>query len=192
MSSNKKATKSAEASLAKQLIAGIGKHFTNVTSVTLLGVPITPAQVTTSLQTLANLRTEVEGAQATARAKVIAEDAQAPALHSLMAAFVAVVKAGYGTQPDVLADFGIPPKKARTPLTAEQQAAANAKRAATRAARGTKGSKQKAAVKGMVTGVVITPVIAPELSAKSPVVSAPAAANGSTGSASGGPTTHGA
>ncbi len=190
MSSNNKSSKSSEASLATQLIAGIGKHFTNVTSVTLLGASMTPAQVATSLQTLVNLRTGVEGAQATARAKVAAENDQAPALRLLMDAFVAVVKAGYGNQADVLADFGLPPKKARTPLTVEQQAAAIAKREATRAARGTKGSKQKAAVKGNVSGIVITPVLAPQPAATPPVVSAPAAANSSSGSASNGPVTH--
>jgi hypothetical protein len=42
-----------------------------------------------------------------------------------------------------LADFGLNPKKARTPLTIEEKAAAAAKRKATRAARHTMGSKQK-------------------------------------------------
>jgi hypothetical protein len=182
--SSKKYSKSTEASLAKQLIAGIGKHLTNVASVTLNGVSMTPAQVAASLQTLANLRSDAEAAKATAKAKVANENALAPALHSLLTAFVAVVKAGYGTQPDVLADFGVSPKKVRAPMTAEQRALANAKREATREARGTKGPKQKAAVKGKVTGVVITPVVAPEAAA-APVATAPSAGN-SGGSTSGG------
>ena len=45
-----------------------------------------------------------------------------------MAAFVAFVKATFGNSPDVLADFGLKPKKATTPLTVEQKAAAAAKR----------------------------------------------------------------
>ncbi|HEY6463270.1 MAG TPA: hypothetical protein VIY73_24050 [Polyangiaceae bacterium] len=45
-----------------------------------------------------------------------------------------------------------------TPLTTEQKAAAAAKRASTRAARGTKGPKQKAKIKGTVTGVLVTPL----------------------------------
>ena len=68
----------------------------------------------------------------------------------------------FGTQADVLADFGLAPEKARTPLTVEQKAAAAAKREATRVARGTKGAKAKKGIKGAVTGVVMTPVVAAE------------------------------
>ena len=77
-----------------------------------------------------------------------------------MAALVSYVKLTYSESPDVLADFGLPPKKVRTPLTAEQQAAANAKREATRTARGTTSKKAKQAVKGNVVGVSVTPVVA--------------------------------
>jgi hypothetical protein len=62
--------------------------------------------------------------------------------------------------PDILADFGLKAKKARTPLTVEQKAAVVAKNAATRLARGTKGATQKLGVTGAVTGVVVTPVTA--------------------------------
>jgi hypothetical protein len=82
---------------------------------------------------------------------------QGPPLRSRMAAFVAFVKASFGPTPDVLADFGLKPKKAPTPLTIEQKAAAAAKRAATRAARRTMGAKQKKAVKGTITTIVSTP-----------------------------------
>jgi len=40
------------------------------------------------------------------------------------------VKAAFGSRPDVLADFGIPPKKTKMPLTAEPKAAAAVKRTA--------------------------------------------------------------
>jgi hypothetical protein len=95
---------------------------------------------------------------------------------------VAVVKATWGTQPDVLADFGVPPKKARTPLTAQQKALAAAKRKSTRAARHTGGSKQKAAVKGNVTDIVITPVTAPAPATSAPTPATPAGSGGSSGS----------
>jgi hypothetical protein len=52
------------------------------------------------------------------------------------------LKAAYGSALDVLADFGLKPKKARTPATVEAKAAAVAKRTATRAARHTLGSVQ--------------------------------------------------
>jgi hypothetical protein len=73
---------------------------------------------------------------------------------------VQFVKTTFSNSPDVLADFGLKAKKARTPLTVEQKVAAAAKNAATRSARGTKGAKQKLAITGGVTGVVVTPVTA--------------------------------
>ncbi|HEY8038591.1 MAG TPA: hypothetical protein VIF15_02305, partial [Polyangiaceae bacterium] len=93
----------------------------------------------------------------------------------------------FGTQADVLADFGMTPRKAATPLTVEQKAAAAAKRKATRAARGTKGPKAKLGIHGAVTGVVVIPVVAPP-----PVVQAPPAPTAvpNTGTAAGGTAPH--
>ena len=125
------------------------------------------------------------------QAKLAAQEAQAPALLSLMAALVSYVKLTYSESPDVLADFGLPPKTVRTQLTAEQQAAANAKREATRTARGTTSKKAKQAVKGNVVGVSVTPVVAgPPVVGSSAAPSTPAVTNGA--SATGGTTSHGA
>jgi hypothetical protein len=148
---------SKSASLAELLIAGIKKHLSTATSVTFGGATYTPAQIETSLQTLADLRSAVDAAKATTQAKVAAEKTQAPPLRSLMAAFEAYVKVTFGNAPDVLADFGLTPNKARTPLTVEQKAEAAAKRAATRAARHTMGKVQKKAVKGTITTIVTQP-----------------------------------
>ena len=77
------------------------------------------------------------------RDKVAAEKAAMPALRTLMDAYVTYVKATVFGATD-LADFGLTPKKAPAPLSAEaRRRRAVAKRASTRAARGTKGSKQK-------------------------------------------------
>jgi hypothetical protein len=145
---------------AKQLIAGAEKVLPGVTPVGLVGSTFTPAEITGKLQAIVNLRADVEAAQATARAKLATEAAEMPALRTFMSAFVLHVQAAYGTSPDVLAAFGIHPK-ARVPLTVEEQAAAVAKRAATREARHTMGPRQKARVKGAVTGIVVTPITAP-------------------------------
>ncbi|HEY1695192.1 MAG TPA: hypothetical protein VGG39_23655 [Polyangiaceae bacterium] len=146
------------ATLAGLLIAGIPKLPASVTSVILNGSPLAPAQIASQLQQLVTLRQDVNTARAATRAKVALETAQAPALRALMSAFVQFLRAAFGNQPDVLALFGLEPKKAMTPLTTEQKAAAAAKRASTRAARGTKGPKQKAKIKGTVTGVLVTPL----------------------------------
>jgi hypothetical protein len=107
-----------------------------------------------------------------------------PALRTFMSALVTYIKAGYGSQPDVLADFGIQTPKARAQLTVEAKAAASAKRAATRAARNTMGSKQKKGVKGNVVGVTVTPVTAPP-----PIVKADASGSSSPSGPSAGTNT---
>jgi hypothetical protein len=166
--------KNTEATLATNIVAGLGKHIPVGTTLTFGGGTFTPAQIITRLQLLVALRTAVTAAQATAKAKVADEAAQGPAIRAMMIALVAFLKAMFAGQPDVLADFGLPPKKARTPLTAAKQAAANAKRQATREARGVIGTQKRKAIKGAVTGVVVTPVEA----APAATVAATTAANG--------------
>jgi hypothetical protein len=173
--------KDTDAALAKQLIAGVTKHFSTVSSLTFGNGTFTPAQIEASLQTLVDLRTAVDGAKAATKAKILAEAAQTSTLRSQMAAYVAYVKATFGNSPDALADFGLKPRKTRTPLTIDQLAAAAAKRAATRAARHTMGTKQKKAVKGTITTIVSPqPTPAPSPTAPSPVASAPAPSGGAS------------
>jgi hypothetical protein len=155
----KRDTKSQVAADAKQLIAGTAKHLTSGTQVPLLGGSFTPDQVTSKLQMLVDLRSDVEASKASTKAKIANEAAQIPALRAFRSAYRSYVKAAFGSAPDVLADFGITPKT-REPLTVEAKAAAAAKRAATRAARHTLGTKQKKAIKGDVTGVLMTPITA--------------------------------
>jgi hypothetical protein len=100
-----------------------------------------------------------------------------------MSAFESFVEAAFGSSPDVLADFGII-RKARAPLTVEAKAAAAAKRASTRAARHTLGTKQKKAIKGDVTGVLVTPITASSSSVAAPSSpTAPATSTGPTAAA---------
>jgi hypothetical protein len=164
---SKKNGKNTDAALAQQLIAGTNKHLANLATLMFGSATFTPAQIATSLQRLATLRADVTAAQATTKAKLAAEAAEAPALRSLMIAFGSFVKVTFSQSPDVLADFGLHPKKAPAPLTVVKKAAAAAKRKATREARHTMGARQKKAVKGTVTGVVVTPI-----SVAQPVVTA--------------------
>jgi hypothetical protein len=143
---------------AENMAAGAEKHFASATNLAFAGASFTPAQVKGSLHLLVTLFTDVNTAKAATMAKLAAQRSQSPALRTLMAAFESFVRATFGNSPDVLADFGLVPRKVRTPLTVEQKATAAAKREATRTARHTKGPKQKKAVKGDVTGVVVTPV----------------------------------
>jgi hypothetical protein len=153
-----KNTQNSDMSLATQLIAGTKKHFATASSLAFAGATLTPAQIESSLQTIIDLLTAVSASKAATKAKLAAWNAQAKPLRTQMAAFEAFVKVTFGNSPDVLADFGLKPNKARAPLTVEEKAAAAAKREATRAARHTMGKVQKKGVKGDVTGVVVTPV----------------------------------
>jgi hypothetical protein len=152
--------KNEAAALATTIVAGIEKHLANGQTMAFAGGNFTAAQITTELDQLVALRTAVTAAQAATQAKLDAEKAQLPALRAFMNALVDCIRVAYGTQADVIADFGVSPKKVPAPLTIEQKAAAAAKRQATRVARGTKSAKAKKGIKGAVTGVVVTPIVA--------------------------------
>jgi hypothetical protein len=163
---------------AQQLITATKKHLAKVPQVTIAGSAFTPDQITGQLQKIVDLRTEVDSAKATTKAKVAAEQAGLPSLRTFVHTFTTYVKATFANAPDVLADFGLQ-TKVPTPLTAEAKVAAAAKRAATRAARHTMGSQQKKTVKGNVTGVVVTPTTStPPLAASASP--APATASAAT------------
>jgi hypothetical protein len=165
------------AATAKQLIAGAAKRLTGTTPIVLAGSSYTPDQITSKLQQLVNLRSAVDAAQASSRARITEENTQAPSLIALVSDLRAYVRVTFRDSPEALADFGITPK-ARVPLTGEAKALATAKRAATRAARHTMGSNQRKAIKGDVTGVLVTPIAGtpPTVTApSSPTTPAPSA-----------------
>ncbi|HEY3821213.1 MAG TPA: hypothetical protein VGL81_28805 [Polyangiaceae bacterium] len=170
-----KTNKTTTASTAEDLSAGTTKHFPDASqSLTIGGTTYTVPQVNTKLGQIVSLRSATVAAQVSAKTKVAAERAQLAPLLVFMAAYVAFVKATFGQSPDVLADFGLAPKKARKAPTAEQLVAAKAKREATRKARGTKGSVQKAEITGNVVGVTVTPITSTtEAPSSQPVTSTP-------------------
>lgn len=153
-----KASKATETARATQFLAGFKKHLGTVTSLTILSVAYTPDQITKALEVIVALYAAVDAAKAVVKVKLAAEAAQAPAILSLLAGLVAYVKLTYAGSPDVLADFGLLPRKVPTPMTAEQKAVANAKRKATRAARGITTVKEKMAKVGDVVGLSMTPI----------------------------------
>ena len=141
-------------------------------------------QIGAKLSQIVTLREATTDAQTSAKAKVADERAQLPALIAFMLAYVAYVKGTFGNTPDVLADFGLVPKKAPRQPTPEQKAAAKAKREATRKARGTVGPVKKLSIVGNVIGVKVTPITAPEV----PASPQPAADSASTPTAALAPT----
>jgi hypothetical protein len=153
----------------QQLISGIQKNLEQMSSLFLGGTTYTPASLVAFIQSridAANQSATAKAAWQHAGASYIALNKQADVVvHDLKQL---VIGAFGGTSPK-LADFGFAPKKV-TVLTPEEKAAAAAKRAATRAARGTKGPKAKLAIKGTV------PTTAPATAAASTAPAAPGAA----------------
>jgi hypothetical protein len=146
---------------AQHLLAGTKKHFANAGTLSFASASLTPAQIEASLQALVDLRQGVEAAKAATQAKINDEATQAPPLLRQLTAYAAFVKVTFANSPDVLADFGLKPNKARTPLTVEQRTVAVARGKATRTARHTMGTQQKKSVKGTVNvAVVVTPATA--------------------------------
>lgn len=161
---------------AQRLIAGFKKRLPNGLQVLPMGgTPLTVDGATAKLQQLVDLREAVTAAQATAAARVGAEDAAMPPLSALIKALIACIRVMFGDDVTALADFGVAPHKAPTPLTAAAKAVAAAKREATRKARGTRSAKQKKAIKGNVTAaVVVTPAAPAPAPAPVRAVDAPA------------------
>jgi hypothetical protein len=154
----KSSQKGTIATVASKLAAGVQKHFASTTPILIAETSFSPAQLAAKLERLAFLRSEVEAAKAALKGKLEDEKREGPALRVLYFAVISFVRVAYEGAPEILADFGLAPRKTRRPLSGEEMVAAVAKRASTRAARGTIGKKEKAAIRGHVTGVVVTPV----------------------------------
>jgi hypothetical protein len=120
----------------QQVIQGIKKDLQSMTSLPLGGTSYTPASLVVFVQS------HIDAANAVLTAKANWENAikQYTSLDKqaqvVLRDLKALVIGAYGATSSKLADFGYKPKKV-TVLTPEQKAAAAAKRAATRKARGT-------------------------------------------------------
>ncbi|HEV3193906.1 MAG TPA: hypothetical protein VGY54_25550 [Polyangiaceae bacterium] len=152
--------KNGQAARVKQLILGTQKHFPNGSDkLQVGGATFTVTALTQLFQSFVDQREAVEAARAFARAKVETERSKAPSQHAVIRAFETVVRGSFGNSADALADFGLAPPKARTPMSAEQKAVASAKRAATRKARGPIGKNKRKLIKGAVQAeLVVTPL----------------------------------
>jgi hypothetical protein len=154
-------TKDQQATTAATMASGIRKHFTSLPTMYIDGTPTPPAEAATKLDSLAQLRFDVDHAKAEYEAALDKANAHEAETTAYVAGVRAFVRSAVGNDPAVLIDFGIPPLKPKTPQTVDAKAAAIAKRESTRKARGTMGSRQRAEIHGDVTGVEITPVESP-------------------------------
>ena len=139
------------------LMAGTEKHFPNG-SFTLGNATYTTASLVQAFKALADALTVLAAAHASTRDAGTAVREAGTKVIPLVRDYRNFLRATFSTANAQLADFGLAPPKARSPLSSEKRVAAAAKMRATRAARGTTSKKQKLAVKGDVTGVIVTPV----------------------------------
>jgi hypothetical protein len=170
-------SKAAALARVQALIAGTKKHFPNG-SFTLGNATFTTASLVQLFESLNEATTAANAAEAGAKDAVAKLRAARANVNPVILDFKRLLLVTFGTATQTLVDFGLEPTKARSPRTSEQNAAAAAKRKATRKARGTASKKQKLAIKGDVTGVVVTPVTKqaqPASPSPQPASSAPSA-----------------
>jgi hypothetical protein len=142
--------KSSRSDRNRLVIDGVKKHLASATSIIVGGVSYAPVDIEKILQDSIDAAGATSTATAAFHKAVAAEkaaNAKGDALYRGLRKYLTNL---YGTQPDVLADFGIMLPTKRVP-DANTVATAVAKRAATRAARHTMGTRQKQGVKGTAT-----------------------------------------
>jgi hypothetical protein len=155
------------AQLLSRLIAGVKLHSSSA-PIVLDGQSYTSQSLIDLFQSLVDALTKVDAAKAQWNDTLQQMVGLKAEVIPVVGAFRSYLLTTNGSSPSVLGDYGLSPKKQKTPLTGEQRAAATAKARATRAARHTMGPKQKAGVKGDVTGVVVMPVTTPAAPAVAP------------------------
>ncbi len=143
------------------LIDGFTKHAATLVTLLVAGNTVQTASLITVLQArIQAIKNAIAAhkaftdAVAAARAEIVGTAAQVSGARQAL-------KVAFSGQASTLGDFGLELPKARTPLTAEQKAAAKAKAEATREARHTMGPKQKAKVTGETAAAPAAPAPAP-------------------------------
>jgi hypothetical protein len=160
MSSTKSTSKATVLAQLQMLVSGLQKQFPNG-NFTLGNTAYTTVTLVAALMSLINAINAVTAAQASAKVAVAALRATSAQVGPIVLALKRNLLATFGNAADILALFGLEPRKAPAPRTVEEKAASKAKADATRKARGTTSKKQKLAVTGNVTGVNVIPITAP-------------------------------
>jgi hypothetical protein len=142
--------------LLRLAIAGIQKHFASVPTIVLGGQPTTPNAFVATLQGAIDAIGKAAAAETAFHDAVTAQNAALATGKASLKALHELVTSQLGSTAAILGDFGMT-NPARQVPTQEVKAAAVAKRAATRAARGTKGARQKAGIKGQVPATPAPP-----------------------------------
>jgi hypothetical protein len=170
----------------QKLMDGITKHEQAILSLTIGTVSYKPADILGILQARIASANTTLSTRATWQSAVVADKGERTKTKTVVSGIRQAIQLMFAGSVDTLADFGLKPRKVRAVPTPAQKAAASAKAKATRAARHTLGSKQKAAIKGTVpVAVPPTPPAANAPAPATPIVTAaptgPATPTGATG-----------
>ncbi len=147
-------------SLIEELLvlkAGVTKNLPGVT-VNIAGRDYTASDIVARIDEVLDAAANVRVARGALTKALDRETELRADAHGFFPSLRRIVQLRFESSPAELAEFGIAPKKERTRPTTEQKLVIGAKIRATRVARGTRGPKQKKAIRGDVTGVVVTPV----------------------------------
>jgi hypothetical protein len=167
----------------QDLIAGFKKHDQTITSMFIKGTSMSTASIIAALQTLVDSSSNVVLTRAAwLHAVEVDRDLRAKT-RALVTGVRQGLQVAFSDDISTLADYGLKPRQPRV-LTPQQKVEATAKAKATRAARHTMGSKQKAQIKGTVEVPATAPTAPPPVAtapspasppAATPVVAPPAA-----------------
>jgi hypothetical protein len=149
------------------LIAGTQKH-PPTGSLTVDGVAYTATALVQLFQSLADALATVDAAKASWQNALTQQRTVQTQVLPVIRGYSSLLLAANGNAPATLADYGLSPRKAKTPLSTEAQAAANAKIVATRKARNTMGTQQKKLVKGTVPTALTAPQAPPATTSPTP------------------------
>jgi hypothetical protein len=142
-----KNNRAAQIAFFTKVIAGVKL---NVTKAILLGgQTYSPAQIVAAFTAFLQAITDLEAAKTAYQQALVAEEAAAAVADPLVALLKAYAQGTYGKSSPTLTDFGFALAKPGV-KTAKVKAAAAEKSKATRVARNTLGSKQKAGIHGTV------------------------------------------
>ncbi len=142
--------------LLTKLLFGIAKYITGPVPVG--GPTMTAAQLSAVFNVCLAAGKDLDAAKVAYENKLVAYQAAYKAAHVLWVALIAYLRASYGADNPILIEFGVAPHLREEP-TVETKAQALAKAKATRTARHTMGSKQKAAITGTVPNGTVTPAV---------------------------------
>jgi hypothetical protein len=156
------------------------KDFPAKTSLMLGGTAMTPAQIDTQVQSYLATIAAADTAKAQYDAALVARKAIQVQARNFYLLLKKAVIAYFGVQAAQLTDFGLTPAKAKTAKSGGQLVVATAKALQTRAARGTKSKKAKAAINPSVVNPTVS--VAPDGTLQAvPAGSTPAASGTANG-----------